>query len=94
MPPQSLDEEFERLISDYRLSRFQFDSRDKKIELLKKITKQDLIDFYKSTVIDQKGLVIASQVIGKTEKGEKEPEAITDYTEFKNASSLQNELLK
>ena len=51
-------------------------------------------DSYKSTVIDQKGLVIASQVIGKTEKGEKEPEAITDYTEFKNASSLQNELLK
>ena len=43
MPPQSLDEEFERLISDYRLSRFQFDSRDKKIELLKKITKQDFI---------------------------------------------------
>ena len=94
MPPQSLDEEFERLISDYRLSRFQFDSRDKKIELLKKITKQDLIDFYKNTVIEQKGLVIASQVIGKTEKEEKQPEAITDYTEFKNASSLQNELLK
>lgn len=94
MPPQSLDEEFDRLRSDYRLSRFQFDSRDKKIELLKKLTKEDLIEFYKSAVIEQKGLVIASQVLGQPEDGKKQPEAITDYTEFKNASSLQDELLK
>ena len=94
MPPQSLDEEFERLISDYRLSRFQFDSRDKKIAQLKQLTKEDLVDFYKSSVIDQKGLVIASQVLGQPEDGKKQPEAITDFTEFNNASSLQDELLK
>jgi protease III len=94
MPPQSLDEEFRRLLSDYRLSRFQFDSRDRKIEEIKKITKQDLINYYKNAIIEQKGLVFVSQVLGKTDEGEKPPMAITEYTEFNNASSLQDKLLK
>ncbi|NUF27339.1 pitrilysin [Gilliamella sp. ESL0254] len=94
MPPQTLDEEFSRYIADYRNSRFTFDSRHKKIEQLKKITQQDLVDFYNRSVMDKKGFVFASQVLGKREDNAKQPEAISEFTEFENVSALQNELLK
>ncbi|SCB97548.1 pitrilysin [Gilliamella intestini] len=94
MPPQTLDEEFSRYMADYRNSRFMFDSRHKKIEQLKKITKQDLVDFYNRSVMDKKGFVFASQVLGKREDNAKQPEAISEFTEFENVSALQNELLK
>jgi protease III len=94
MPPQTLDEEFSRYMADYRNSRFMFDSRHKKIEQLKKITQQDLVDFYNRSVMDKKGFVFASQVLGKREDNAKQPEAISEFTEFENVSALQNELLK
>ncbi|WP_167349338.1 pitrilysin [Gilliamella bombicola] len=94
MPPQTLDEEFSRYMADYRNSRFMFDSRHKKIEQLKKITQQDLVDFYSRSVMDKKGFVFASQVLGKREDNAKQPEAISEFTEFENVSALQNELLK
>ena len=94
MPPQTLDEEFSRYMPDYQNSRFTFDSRNKKIAQLKKITQQDLIDFYKHSVMESKGLVLASQVLGKSSDGAKQPQAITEFTEFKNASALQDVLLK
>ncbi|WP_176701075.1 pitrilysin [Gilliamella sp. Bif1-4] len=94
MPPQTLDEEFSRYMPDYRNSRFAFDSKDKKIEQLQKITKQDLIDFYQRSVMDKKGFVFASQVLGKREDNAKQPEAISEFTEFENVSALQDVLLK
>ncbi|MWN89484.1 pitrilysin [Gilliamella sp. Pra-s65] len=94
MPPQTLDEEFGRYMADYRNSRFAFDSQHKKIEQLKKITQQDLVDFYNRSVMDKKGFVFASQVLGKREDNAKQPEAISEFTEFENVSALQNELLK
>ncbi|OCG45003.1 pitrilysin [Gilliamella sp. Choc5-1] len=94
MPPQTLDEEFSRYMADYRNSRFMFDSRHKKIEQLKKITQQDLVDFYNRSVMDKKGFVFASQILGKREDNAKQPEAISEFTEFENVSALQNELLK
>ncbi|WP_176700582.1 pitrilysin [Gilliamella sp. App4-10] len=94
MPPQTLDEEFSRYMADYQNSRFAFDSRNKKIEQLKKITQQDLVDFYNRSVMDKKGFVFASQVLGKREDSAKQPEAISEFTEFENVSALQNELLK
>ncbi|MCO6551860.1 MAG: pitrilysin [Gilliamella sp.] len=94
MPPQTLDEEFSRYMADYRNSRFTFDSRHKKIEQLKKITQQDLVDFYNRSVMDKKGFVFASQVLGKREDNAKQPEAISEFTEFENVSALQDVLLK
>ncbi|MWP48859.1 MULTISPECIES: pitrilysin [unclassified Gilliamella] len=94
MPPQTLDEEFSRYMADYRNSRFAFDSRHKKIEQLKKISQQDLVDFYNRSVMDKKGFVFASQVLGKSEDSAKQSEAISEFTEFENVSALQNELLK
>ncbi|MWP61676.1 pitrilysin [Gilliamella sp. Pas-s25] len=94
MPPQTLDEEFSRYMADYRNSRFAFDSRQQKIEQLKKITQQDLVDFYNRSVMDKKGFVFASQVLGKREDNAKQPEAISEFTEFENVSALQDVLLK
>ena len=94
MPPQTLNEELERYLADYRLSNFSFDSRDKKIAEVKKIDKQDLIDFYNNAIVKQKGLVFASQVLGQASQASKKPEAITEYTEFADASNLQDVLLK
>jgi protease III len=94
MPPQTLDEELGRYMADYRLSRFAFDSRAKKIAQVKKITKQDLIDFYTRAVMESKGFVFASQALGNIADLSKQPQAITEYTEFENASALQQILLK
>jgi protease III len=94
MPPQTLDEELSRYMPDYRLSRFAFDSRSKKIAKVKNINKQDLIDFYRYSIINQKGLVLASQVLGKRSDDIKQPNAISEFTEFENASALQDILLK
>jgi protease III len=94
MPPQTLDEELSRYMPDYRLSRFAFDSRSKKIAKVKNINKQDLIDFYRYSIINQKGLVLASQVLGKRSDDIKQPSAISEFTEFENASALQDILLK
>ena len=44
--------------------------------------------------MESKGLVLASQVLGKSSDGAKQPQAITEFTEFKNASALQDVLLK
>ncbi|WP_176700248.1 pitrilysin [Gilliamella sp. App2-1] len=94
MPPQTLDEEFSRYMADYRNSRFAFDSRHKKIEQLKKMTQQDLVDFYNRSVMDKKGFLFASQVLGKREDNTKQPESISEFTEFENVSTLQKVLLK
>ncbi|MFQ1006200.1 pitrilysin [Gilliamella sp. CG22] len=95
MPPQTLEEELNLYLSDYRLSRFKFDSREKKINQLKKITQQDLINFYTHSVMEHKGLVLASQVLGKPLEDSKVPQAINgnELTDFDNASSLQHSLL-
>jgi len=65
MPPQTLDEELNRYLPDFRNNRLMFDSLRKKIEQVKKITKQDLTDYYHRAVMEPKGLVLASQVLGK-----------------------------
>jgi protease III len=93
MPPQTLDDELNFYMSDYRFSRFMFDSKDKKIAQIKKITQQDLVDFYNRSVMEQKGLVLATQVLGSVTNSAKQPQAINDFTEFKNASALQKLLL-
>lgn len=96
MPPQTLNEELEYYVSDFLFSRFTFDSRSKKIEKIKKINKKDLIDFYKHSITEQTGLVLASQVLGKSSDNTKQPKAINnnDYTSFENASALQKLLLE
>ncbi|MDF7669839.1 pitrilysin [Orbaceae bacterium ESL0721] len=94
MPPQTLDEEFARYMNDYRLSRFSFDSRDKKIQQTKEITKQDLVKFYQKAVIENRGLILVSQVLGKVVDSVKAPKEISEFTDYPDASVLQQELLK
>ncbi|MDF7667590.1 pitrilysin [Orbaceae bacterium ESL0727] len=94
MPPQTLDEEFERYMADFRLSRFSFDSRSKRIAQAKQVTKQDLVKFYQQSVLENKGLMLVSQVLGKATGSTKQPVAISDYHEFTTASQLQKLLFE
>lgn len=94
MPPQTLEEELNLYSSDYRNSRFTFDSRNKRIELLKKVTQQDLIDFYRHSIIEPNGFVLASQVLGNSNDAAKPKVAIKEFTEYENAAALQKALME
>ncbi|XKM13989.1 pitrilysin [Orbaceae bacterium ac157xtp] len=86
-PPQTLDEEFGEYLTDYYYSRFDFSTKQKKIEAIKKLTKQDIITFYEQTVINKQGLVFASQVIGNNPEKENRP--MEGMEEFSGAGELQ-----
>jgi protease III len=91
-PPQTLDEEMERYLVDFMKSTFSFDSRQKLIKQLKRVTPTQLIQFYQDTVLDKDGLVLASSIIGKDKDGH-ETQSLADFMHYANASSLQQALL-
>lgn len=99
LPAQTLDEEFQHYMTEYQLSEFNFDSRQKKIARAKTITQKELVDFYQKAVIKQKGLVFASQVLGKAEVAKmadknQQPQSVSsNYIKYDNAAQLQKALL-
>lgn len=66
--PESLDQEFAEFVTDFSRGNGQFDRKAKVIELIKQLTKQDILDFYQQAIIDQTGFVFASQAVGKNPK--------------------------
>lgn len=92
MPSQTLDEEFSDYISDYALSLFDFNSKEKNMAKLKQLTKQDVITFFQQSIIEHNGLILASEVIGQ--QPDKVFQQISGLTQYKTASQLQEELLK
>lgn len=66
--PESLGQEFERYAEDFSIGNLKFDRLQQVVEITKKITKQQVIDFYKQAVIDQSGFVFASQTLGTKSK--------------------------
>ncbi|QIW16758.1 pitrilysin [Pasteurellaceae bacterium RH1A] len=62
--PESLDQEFGRYVADFSRGLDKFDTREQIIEALKAVSKQEVIDFYKQAVMEQKGFVLASQSLG------------------------------
>ncbi|WP_434526969.1 pitrilysin [Photorhabdus asymbiotica] len=65
-PPQTFYVEVARFSGDFSRNNFSFDSRDKMLEILKKTTQKQLINFYRDAVIKHRGLSFISQVIGKS----------------------------
>lgn len=91
MEPQTLDEEFDTYLTDFRESTFDFTSKKQKLEKVKSITKLDMIKFYQQAIINPNGLIIASEVLGT--QADKVINGIQGFTEYSGASSLQNKLL-
>ncbi|KAA1195263.1 pitrilysin [Photorhabdus heterorhabditis] len=65
-PPQTFYAEVARFSGDFSRNNFSFDSRDKMLEVLKKTTQKQLINFYRDAVNKHRGLSFISQVIGKS----------------------------
>ncbi|WP_301099776.1 pitrilysin [Otariodibacter sp.] len=88
--PESLSQEFSQLASDFARDNEKFDRKDRVIALVKKMTKQNIIDFYQDAVINQTGLVFASQAIGKNEKIN-QPAKFDGFDEVNDIEALQKE---
>ncbi|MBD2784959.1 pitrilysin [Xenorhabdus sp. DI] len=64
-PPQTFYSEVARYEGDFGLNNFKFDTREKTIAALEKVTKAQIITFYEKAVIKRQGLALISQVTGK-----------------------------
>lgn len=89
--PQTISEEMTRYLNDFSQNEFDFATRQKKIDALKSLTKEQILAFYDKAITTQSGLVIYSQVIGSQEGATaiKDPE-LTSYLD----ASLFQEALK
>ncbi|WP_150540059.1 pitrilysin [Actinobacillus vicugnae] len=62
--PESLNQEFAQFTFDFNRRNDLFNQRTKMIEAVKQLTKQDILEFYKHTVIEQQGFSFMSQALG------------------------------
>lgn len=92
LPPQTLDEEFSDYLGDYYQSLFDFKSKQQRIVRLSKLTKTELIEFYRQAVMAPNGLVIASEVLGQ--QPDKTMKAVSGLTPYQGAKALQDKLLQ
>lgn len=68
--PESLNQEFSQFTFDFNRRNDQFNQRAKMIEAVRQLTRQDIVDFYKHTVIEQQGFAFISQALGTKTKAE------------------------
>lgn len=88
--PESLSQEFSLFTYDFSLLNNRFDYRQKTIEAVKQLTKQDIVKFYQDTVIDQKGLVLVSQALGTKTKST-DAAVLSGFENIENIENLQKE---
>ncbi len=62
--PQTLSQEASQLSKDFDRGNLDFDSRDKVVAEIKKLTPQKLADFFHQAVIEPQGVAVLSQVSG------------------------------
>jgi len=90
--PQTLSEEAGRYSRDFGRSNYQFNSRERLINEVNAISKQQLLIFFKEAIIEQTGFSFLSQVQGKQEGQPTldfaQPEG---WTKYDSASSLQKQ---
>lgn len=91
-PPHTLSEEVNSYLDDFMRSNFAFDRNRKLVFSLERISKDELITFYRNMIFDNEGLAIISEVVGlQTKYAAAIPK---EYIPYSNASSLQKMLLK
>ena len=62
--PESLEQEFGRYQYDFGRGNEKFDRNRILLDGVEKLTKQDIVDFYQRTMIEQEGVVFISQALG------------------------------
>ena len=62
--PESLEQEFGRYQYDFGRGNEKFDHNQILLDGVEKLTKQDIVDFYQRTMIEQEGVVFISQALG------------------------------
>lgn len=88
--PESLDQEFDEFTRDFWRSNAEFDRKAKIIALIEQLSKQDIINFYKEAVIEQNGLVFASQAVGTNSKIN-QPAELKGFEKVTSIQQLQKE---
>ena len=83
--PESLNQEFSKFVFDFNRKNDKFDHWPQMIEAVKKLTKQDVVDFYRHTVIERQGLVFMSQALGTKAK----PEEAVNQEGFEKVESIE-----
>lgn len=91
-PPHTLSEEVNFYLDDFMRSNFAFDSNRKLVFSLERISKRELVKFYKNMLFDNEGLTLISEVVGSQTKHD--ATIPKGYILYSNASSLQKALLK
>lgn len=89
--PQTLAEEASQLSKDFDRRNMAFDSRDKVIAEIKKLTPQKLADFFHQAVIAPQGMAVLSQISG-SHNGKAEYAAPKGWKTWEGARSLQQTL--
>lgn len=88
--PESLSQEAGRYSSDFLYGNYEFDTRQKIMVLTEKLTKQDLLDFYRKAVIEREGFVFASQALGSKAKNG-DAAQFEGYEKVNSIAKLQKE---
>lgn len=89
--PQTLSQEASQLSKDFDRGNMDFDSRDKVVAEIKKLTPQKLADFFHQAVIEQQGMAVLSQVSG-SHNGKADYAAPDGWKTWKEVSALQQSL--
>lgn len=89
--PQTLAQEASELSKDFDRRNIAFDSRDKVVAEIKKLTPQKLADFFHQAVIVPQGMAVLSQISG-SHNGKAEYAAPDGWKTWEGASSLQQTL--
>ena len=88
--PESLGQEFSEYLTDFARGNNKFDRKAQIIELIKQLTQQDIISFYQKAVIEQSGLIFASQAIGVNDKIN-QPANLKGFEKIDSIEKLQQE---
>jgi protease-3 len=89
--PQTLSQEASQLSKDFDRGNLDFDSRDKVVAEIKKLTPQKLADFFHQAVIEPQGIAVLSQVSG-SHNGKSDYATPKGWKTWKEVSSLQQTL--
>lgn len=89
--PQTLSQEASQLSKDFDRGNMDFNSRDKVVAEIKKLTPQKLADFFHQAVIEQQGMAVLSQVSG-SHNGKADYAAPDGWKTWKEVSALQQSL--
>ncbi len=89
--PQTLSQEASQLSKDFDRGNLDFDSRDKVVAEIKKLTPQKLADFFHQAVIEPQGMAVLSQVSG-SHNGKADYAVPDGWKTWKEVSGLQQSL--